>query len=61
MRDSVDVAATFEEIAYLLVHGVDEAIKDEADGKAYVIGLSGNGQLDLPAYELYLSGDMSNA
>ncbi len=69
-RDAFDVGVTFAraegiipaaESTHAIAACVTEAVKDEADGKAYVIGLSGNGQLDLPAYELYLSGDMSNA
>ncbi|MDO5499420.1 MAG: TrpB-like pyridoxal phosphate-dependent enzyme [Propionibacteriaceae bacterium] len=34
--------------------------RDEADSAAIVIGLSGHGQLDLPAYAAYLSGDLAD-
>ncbi|MFB9620323.1 TrpB-like pyridoxal phosphate-dependent enzyme [Brooklawnia cerclae] len=35
--------------------------EDDGDGQVVLIGVSGNGQLDLPAYADYLSGDMLDA
>ncbi|BEH02984.1 TrpB-like pyridoxal phosphate-dependent enzyme [Brooklawnia propionicigenes] len=37
------------------------AADNDADGQVVLIGLSGNGQLDLPAYADYLSGTMIDA
>ncbi len=37
------------------------AAEDDADGQVILIGVSGSGQLDLPAYAEYLSGDMLDA
>jgi tryptophan synthase beta chain len=51
------------ESAHVLAAAVDEAVRCREEGKkrVIVIGLSGNGLLDLPAYESYLGGHMRDS
>jgi tryptophan synthase beta chain len=48
------------ESAHAIAAAVDEAVKCRNEGKkrVIVIGLSGNGLLDLAAFESYLGGHM---
>jgi len=50
------------ESSHAIAAAVDEAVKCRAEGKkrVIVIGLSGNGLLDLAAYDTYLSGAMKD-
>jgi tryptophan synthase beta chain len=51
------------ESSHALAAAVDEAVRCREEGRkrVIVIGLSGNGLLDLPAYESYLGGHMHDS
>jgi tryptophan synthase beta chain len=50
------------ESSHAIAAAVDEAVKCREEGRkrVIVIGLSGNGLLDLAAYDTYLSGAMKD-